>query len=102
MAACKGGSSSKTADLSLFAKPEPPGDLAKVKQGMKQEDVKALFKDAHPPANHSGSPVLETESGYKNVEYTIHFYGDTLEVASVEAELLDKLDVVGQAKKTWG
>ncbi|HEY4177273.1 MAG TPA: hypothetical protein VGM90_10590 [Kofleriaceae bacterium] len=102
VAACKGGSTGKTADLSLFAKPEPPGDLAKVKYGMTQADVKALFKDAHPTPNHSGSPSLTTESGYKNVDYRIQFYGDIDQVASVEAELLDKLDVAGQAKKLWG
>lgn len=102
-AACgkDGGGSSKTATIDLFGKkPVPPGELAKVKPGMTQAQVKALFPKAAPKKNHSGSPVLTLPSGYSNAEFEIGFYGDKDEVANVEVEVAK--DMAAKLESVWG
>jgi hypothetical protein len=104
LAACgKGGgsSSSKTAGIELFGKtPVPPGDLAKVKAGMSQDQVKALFPGIKPTPNHSGSPSLSIDSGYSNVDYRIGFYSDKDEVADVSVRVPP--DLGAKLETAWG
>jgi hypothetical protein len=102
LAACgKGGSSSKTAGIELFGKtPVPPGDLAKVKPGMTQAQVKALFPGIKPTPNHSGSPSLTIDSGYSNVSYRIGFYSDKDAVADLSVEV--PKDLGAKLEGAWG
>lgn len=96
-----GGGGSKTATIDLFGKkPVPPGDLAKVKAGMTQEDVKALFPGIQPTPNHSGSPSLRVPSGYSNVDYDIVFYDDLKTVADISINV--PKDLGAQLEKAWG
>ncbi|MGN6104594.1 MAG: hypothetical protein ACTHU0_05795 [Kofleriaceae bacterium] len=104
LAACGkgGGSSGKTASIDLFGTaPVPPGDLVKVKPGMTQAEVKALFPGIHPTPNHSGSPSLTIDSGYSNAQYNIQFYSDVDAVASVEVQVPTPL-VKDALEKAWG
>lgn len=105
LAACgKGGggaSPSKTAGIELFGKtPVPPGDLAKVKAGMTQAEVKALFPGIKPTPRHSGSPSLSLVSGYSNADYRIGFYSDKDEVADVAVEVPTAL--AAKLATSWG
>lgn len=101
LAACGGGDSDKSASVDLFGKkPVPPGDLAKVKAGMTQEEVKKLLPAAKKTPNHSGSPSLTIPSGYANVDYRIGFYGDKDEVADVSVHV--PKDLGKQLEKAWG
>jgi len=99
--ACGKDGGDKTATVETFGKkPVPLGDLTKVKAGMTQAQVKALFPDAKPPANHSGSPVLAVASPYSNLEYRIDFYGDKDEVASVRIRAPKEL--AAKLEASWG
>jgi hypothetical protein len=99
LAAC--GKSEKTATIDLFGKkPVPPGELAKIKPGMTQAEVKALLPSAKPTPRHSGSPSLSIDSGYDNVEYRIGFYGDKDAVANVRVEVPTAL--AKQLETAWG
>jgi hypothetical protein len=96
-----GGSSSKTAGIELFGKtPVPPGDLAKVKAGMTQDQVKALFPGIKPTPNHSGSPSLSIDSGYSNVDYRIGFYSDKDAIADVSVVV--PKDLGAKLETAWG
>jgi hypothetical protein len=98
----KGGhDSGKSATIDLFGpKPVPPGELAKVKVGMTQAQVKALFPSIHPTPNSSGSPSFTIDSGYANAEYRIVFYSDKDAVAEVTVEVPP--DLAKQLDKAWG
>ncbi|HPH64281.1 MAG TPA: hypothetical protein PLF40_00980 [Kofleriaceae bacterium] len=86
----------------LFGKAiAPPGELAKIKAGMTQEDVKKLLPSAKPCERHSGSPCLEISSGFSDVRYMIGFYSDLKTVASIR---ISSRGGAPQriAKKAWG
>lgn len=106
LAACgKGGGGSgggsKTATVDLFGKkPVPPGDLAKVKAGMTQDDVKKLFPGIKDTPNHSGSPSLRVPSGYSNVDYDIVFYDDLKTVAEISINV--PKDLAAKLETAWG
>ena len=101
LAACGGGGDDKSASVDLFGKkPVPPGDLAKVKAGMTQDEVKKLLPAAKKTPNHSGSPSLTIPSGYANVDYRIGFYSDKDEVADVSVHV--PKDLGKQLEKAWG
>lgn len=98
-AAC--GKSGKSAGIEVFGtKPVPPGELAKIKPGMTQAQVKAAFPSAHPTPNHSGSPSLRVDSGYSNLDYDIVFYSDKDAVADVTVRT-DK-DLTSKLPTVWG
>ena len=101
LAACGKSSSSKTAGVELFGKtPVPPGDLAKVKAGMTQAEVKALFPGIKPTPNHGGSPSLSLASGYSNADYRIIFFSDKDEVADAVVEV--PKDLAAKLETAWG
>jgi hypothetical protein len=105
LAACgKGGGSGggdKTATIDLFGKkPVPPGEMTKVKAGMTEDDVKALFKDIKPTPNHSGATSLRVPSGYGNVDYDIVFYQDLKTVAHVDVSV--PKDLAAKLETAWG
>jgi hypothetical protein len=95
------GSGGKAATIDLFGKkPVPPGDLAKIKAGMTQEDVKKLFPAAKAPSDFSGSPVLEVPSPASDVRYIVGFYDDKKTVADITVRAPKNLG--GQLEKAWG
>jgi len=99
-AACgKGGDKSATVDL-FGKRPVPPGELAKVKPGMTQAQVKNLFPAAKPTPNHHGSPSLSIGSGYADVSYRIGFYSDKDAVADVHVDVPTPL--AAKLDTAWG
>ena len=86
----------------LFGKAiAPPGELAKIKAGMTQDDVKKVLPSAKPCERHSGSPCLEISSGFGDVRYLIGFYSDLKTVADIR--IASRGGAPQRiAKKAWG
>jgi hypothetical protein len=103
IAACGKGKSGPDITAATFgSKPVPPGRLAKIKAGMTQAEVKALYPDGRPTPNHSGSPSLTIDSDFGNAEYRIIFYSDIDAVASIDVEVPKDLKITDELKKAWG
>jgi hypothetical protein len=102
VAACKGKSGPDLTPATFGSKPVPPGRLAKIKPGMTQAEVKALYPDNRPTPNHSGSPSLTIDSDFGNAEYRIGFYSDIDAVASVDVEVPGDMKITEELKKAWG
>jgi len=100
LVACKGKSGPDITAAAFGGRPVPPGRLAKIKPTMTQAEVKALYPDARPTPNHSGSPSLTIDSDFGNAEYTVGFYGDVDRVAGINVEV--SKDLVEDIKKGWG
>jgi hypothetical protein len=101
LAACSKGGGGKSASIDMFGKkPVPPGDLAKIKPGMTQAQVKALFPGIGPTPNHSGSPSLRIPSGYSDAQYDIVFYSDRDAVADIDVDVPKA--VGAKLEQAWG
>ena len=103
VAACgKSKSGPNLTPATFGSKPVPPGRLAKIKPGMTQAQVKALYPDNRATPNHSGSPSLTIDSDFGNAEYRIGFYSDIDAVASVDVEVPGDMKITDELKKAWG
>jgi hypothetical protein len=103
VAACSKSKSGPDITPAAFGtKPVPPGRLAKIKPGMTQAEVKALYPDSRATPNHSGSPSLTIDSDFGNAEYRITFYSDIDAVASMDVEVPADMKITDELKKTWG
>lgn len=103
VAACgKGKSGPDLTPATFGSKPVPPGRLAKLKPGMTQAEVKALYPDSRPTPNHSGSPSLTIDSDFGNAEYRIGFYSDIDAVAGVDVEVPGDMKITDELRKAWG